>query len=271
MSNLNPVNGSRAQSSPVPEILQTPALISQSTEMSYASALQSSHFGAPDSSEAANGGSGFSRYLHALRRRWLISLVIALPLAAGAAYGAWVLQPQQYTTSFVLQIKHGEENLVFMTADQARGAAGSSVDTFKRTQRVAIRQRGLIERALDPELHPGLAKLPVLRNAAPDEVGWVEKHLSVTFPEDSEIMYVSLTADDPKGLHEILQSIVAEYFDSVVAFERDKKMERFTNLETTMTDAESELRKKRNDVKAIVERVGHADKQALSIDRKSVV
>jgi hypothetical protein len=90
MSNYEPANG-RSLSSPTPEILQAPGLINRSSIGGYGSTSLSTHLANPETVESAGGGSGLSRYVHALRRRWLISMLIALPLAAGAAYAAWVL------------------------------------------------------------------------------------------------------------------------------------------------------------------------------------
>lgn len=263
---------SRDHSLPRPGILQTPGLISRAGMTGgYGNTALTSQLAGPEMGESAGGGAGFSRYVHALRRRWLVSLLIALPLAAGAAYGAWVLQPQMYTATFVLQIKQDADHLVFTTADQAKAGGGTTFDSFKRSQRVILRLRHLIDRALDPEQHTEMKKVPVLQREAPNEVDWIVQNLNVTFPDDSDIMAVSLTADDPKGLHEIVNNIVDEYYQEVVASERQKKLERYNTLDKTSKQAIRELVQRRGELKSFAERVGHGEKAALSIVQQNAL
>jgi capsular exopolysaccharide synthesis family protein len=102
-------------------------------------------------------------------------------------------------------------------------------------------------------------------------VEWLEQHLSVTFPDDAQIMKVALTADDPAGLSEIVNSVVDEYYDAVVESERRRKRERLENLETAYSAANEELRKKRQSLKSIAEKVGSGDKGALSEVQKNAL
>lgn len=265
MSNYDSSNG-RSRSSPSPEILQTPGLIGRSGPAGYGNVSLAAYGANPEIAETGGGGGGvgLSRYFHALRRRWVISLVIALPLAAGAAYGAWWLQPQLYTATALLQIKSAENHLLFVTADQERGGGNAGTfDSFKKTQRMMIRTRLVIDRALAPP-HEDLLKLPVMLREAPEQAAWLEKNLSVTFPEDSEMMYVSLSADDPTGLDKIVNSIVDEYYDQVVVSERRRKLERRKYLEDACREADEQLRRKRSELVKLMEKFDHSDKGTLT-------
>jgi capsular exopolysaccharide synthesis family protein len=177
-----------------------------------------------------------------------------------------------YTATALLQIKSAENHLLFVTADQERGHGGASAfDSFKRTQRLMLRTRHVIDRALAPPDHEDLLKLPIMRREAPEQAAWLEKNLSVTFPEDSEMMYVSLSADDPIGLHNIVNSIVDEYYDEVVTSERRRKLDRRKYLEDACREADNELRKKRHELMKLVDRTNHTEKGALTPGQQNVL
>src|SRR5579863_3716641 len=79
----------------------------------------SSGFGAwPQPAFGGDAGRGdLARYLHALRRRWLMAVVIALPISATAAFAAWVFLPRLYTSTAILRLASVESMLIFETAD----------------------------------------------------------------------------------------------------------------------------------------------------------
>src|SRR4029077_19525330 len=73
--------------------------------------------------DVSGGGGGLQRYLHALRRRWLMAVVIALPISAIATYGVWSFQPRLFTATAVLRLEATEKKLVFDTADNNKTGA----------------------------------------------------------------------------------------------------------------------------------------------------
>src|SRR5438045_3627455 len=61
--------------------------------------------------EAGVAGVDVARYLHSFRRRWLVAVVIALPVAAAALYCAWTFQPRTYTSTAILRLAANETTL----------------------------------------------------------------------------------------------------------------------------------------------------------------
>src|SRR5262249_59372708 len=82
--------------------------------------------------EAADGGADLVRYLHSLRRRWLVALIVALPLSALATYAAWSLIPREYTATAVLRVAPSDATLVFETADVNKAPSNTAFETYKR-------------------------------------------------------------------------------------------------------------------------------------------
>jgi polysaccharide biosynthesis transport protein len=207
---------------------------------------------------------GLASYAHAFRRRWLISAVAALPLAAVVAAAVWCLQPRTYTATAILRLASVETPLVFETAD---ATTPNSFDVFKRTQRQLLRSRFVMLRALRDEK---ISRIPVIKNQ-PDPIAWLEANLLVTFPDESEIMHVALATDEPGGLHEIVNSLVEAYFAEVVFSERDRKLGRLSSLEVAYKNAETELRKKRTELRQLVERIGVADTSSMTLVQQNTL
>src|SRR5262249_1979346 len=119
--------------------------------------------------DAHNGSGNLSRYLHALRRRWLMAVIVAPPITSPPAWAVWPYMPRLYTATAILRLSPGEKALLFPTVDGSNVNA-NAFDTYKRTQRQLLRSRFVITPALRDEL---LAKVPVLVDQDdPDE--WLE-------------------------------------------------------------------------------------------------
>jgi capsular exopolysaccharide synthesis family protein len=222
----------------------------------------SSHNGFPGSnghspstfaSEEGGGGGGFQRYIHAFRRRWLLSLVLALLVAPVVTAISWTLIPPSYSAFAMLQLKSGEQPLAFTTVGDNRGSGsqgGSTFEIFKKTQKEYVKSRYVLARALDSATHKGLADLPVLRDER-DQILWLETYLSVTFPGDAEFMKIALTASTPTGLDEIIKAVVDEYLEEVVFSEYARKLNRLNKLEKAHDGVALELRTKQSDLRKL--------------------
>lgn len=202
---------------------------------------------------------GLSRYLHALRRRWLMASVIGAPLAIVVGLTLWSLMPENYTARSTLEVAAAERPFMFNTGDQK--ALGGDYDSYKRTQRLWLRSPFVIARALD---NPKAAAAAVLRDKK-DPIAWIETNLNVALPEDTQVMYVSLSAPAPQGLDDLVNAIVDAYFHAIVSETRDARNKRLSDLQKVLQDKDNELRGKRNDLKSLVQKVGSGDSGNLSI------
>ena len=202
MSSTNEMNGEGRDLIANPSALQHPAVLRAAGQS----------WGSPDgSSNSAPENTGdLSQYLHSFRRHWLLALVLALPLGAAGTAAAWFFMPRVYTATAILRVSATDSPLVFETADnKSSGAPAGAFDVYKRTQRQWMRSRFVLLRALRDE--PALANLPFLQDEA-DPADWLETNLNVTFPDESEVMHVSLSEKNPAGLDKLVNRVVAGLF-----------------------------------------------------------
>ncbi len=257
MSNSQPEFDSR-KSQPSFELIPAPAPVVPSLSGDWAQ---------PGFTENTAEGAGLSRYLHALRRRWLVALVIALPLSAIAGSAAWFFLPRKYTAIALLRLAPSESKMIFETADNINFQASNAFDIYKKTQRQLLLSRFVLMAALR-DLDP--TKFQVLRDEA-DPVDWLEANINVVFPDEAEVMHVSLTADQPDGLQQLVKAVVDGYFDEFVHVDRKRKIDRLEKLKQAHAKADIELRAKRSDLKELVERVGSGEPSTLNLQQQNVV
>jgi hypothetical protein len=209
----------------------------------------------------------------ARRRVWLNASIVALPVAAIAAFATWSLQRPVYTATSVLRLSSQEKNLVLTAAD-AKPVANNAFEFYKRTQRQWLRSRFVLLRALRGENDDGtindLARLPVFRDA-PDPIDWLEENLNVSFPDESEVMHVSISNDRPEGLVDLVNAVVKAYFDEIVYAEGGDKRARLDGLDKAYHQAEDNLRAKRNEFKLLADRVGTGDEKALTLAQQNSI
>ena len=179
-------------------------------------------------------------------------------MAGFTAYCAWNYLPRVYTATATLRLAANEAAPLLETADRPNAIP---FDLYKRTQQELLRSRFVVTRALRSDLRCTACRC--LKDV-PHPAEWLEKNLGVTFPNDSEVMNVSLSATKPEGLHHLVNGVVTAYFEEFAFAERKLHLERLDNLELAYRKAESELRSKRTELKQLVERVGAGESTGLT-------
>ena len=117
-------------------------------------------------------------------------------------------------------------------------------ELFKNTQIEYIISPFVLAAALHkPEGRP-ISRLPIIRKQD-DPVAWLKSHLSVSSPGHSEIIKVSLSADDPEEAADIVTAVVDAYKSQAVDTEMEKRRERVNELEQIYTNNEQMVHNKR--------------------------
>ena len=216
--------------------------------------------------EAAAGGD-FGKYIHALRRNWLLGIVVGILAAGPLVVTAWYSLPVQYNAVEFVRIAQNHATLVFETADSSGRSDINSFLGYKATQRQLLLQPLSLSKALkDPEV----AVLPVIREQV-DPISWLQQKLEVTFPDKSEMMNVSLKLTDAVAAHKICKSVVDVYMADVVEKERSERLLRVERLEKILVTAEDKARKKRGELSGLVDRLGTSDSTTLNLSQQALL
>ncbi|MGD0516260.1 MAG: hypothetical protein ABSA26_01885 [Thermoguttaceae bacterium] len=138
---------------------------------------------------------------------------------------------------------------------------------FKNTQMQYFNSHFVLSAALNkPEGNP-ISRLPILQKQD-DPVAWLKRHLSVSSPDHSQVIEISLSADEPDEAADIVTAVVDAYKSEVIDVEMDRRRQRVNELDRLYTDKDLEVRNKRNDLKQLAEQLGTAETENLNLKQK---
>jgi capsular exopolysaccharide synthesis family protein len=207
---------------------------------------------------------GIGLYLHAFRRRWPLALTLGILCSAAAAVAAWFLVKDKYTATSIVKISVTADQLVHFQGDQ--GSAGS-FEIFKGTQQQLLTSDVVLIAALRK---PEVAGQPVVKQQD-NPVSWLAKNLKVDLPLNTEIMRVSLTDSSPDEAAVLVGAVVDAYMNEVVDADRRRQGGRLIELETLYNEKETDMRKRRTELKLLAEQLGTGDTGALALRQQIIL
>jgi polysaccharide biosynthesis transport protein len=198
---------------------------------------------------------GGMKFLNYVKYRWVTVLFLGGALASTLAYAAWNLIPAKYTTTSMIQVSMWDP--VIYSKENQQGL--SDFNTYLKTQADLLRSQFVLTAALrDPEV----AGLPMLREQV-DPIQFLIDELKIETKEGSEIIKMSLSGEDPRGVARIVNAIQQAFFDEVIVGELKRKKERLRVLEDQIQKNQAEVKQKRKNL----EQAEEGDKPATEIQQ----
>ena len=114
----------------------------------------------------------------------LLTLLVAIALIAIAL--SWLVQPNRVVATALFEVRNEQPSLV--AKDAGRPFSKEEFETLKKTQIAAAENQIRTHIGL---VNPGIASLPVL-GSSDDKEAWLQDHLEIEYPQDSEILSISL-------------------------------------------------------------------------------
>jgi polysaccharide biosynthesis transport protein len=205
---------------------------------------------------------------HSCRCLWIgvliLGLAVVLALIIFAGKGMFSAGSSKYTARGYLRVAYQPESVVFSSGRQPDL---TEFDIFKKTQAGYMKNRFVLLAALNKPEDSPIGRLPILKDQA-DPVGWLTEHLSVSYPGNSEIMEIAVSADDPNDAAKIATAIIDAYMSEVVDSEREKGRRRLNELDHVFTDKDREVRNKRIELKQLADELGTAETETLNLKQR---
>lgn len=196
------------------------------------------------------GGMDANTFLHALRRRWLLALCMGLVAAGIAAITLWTVFPETSSATALFRVDSEQKSLVF---DVDR--TSQRFETFQRTQLQLLKSYFVLQSAVR---NPSVASLAIFAGKG-DPVQWLQDKLVVDFPQQSEILSISLSGDDSNADQKaVVDAVAAAYENEVVAAERGRRLVMRDALARTLGNVEDELKRKLDDFYGIAKELGQS-------------
>ncbi len=206
---------------------------------------------------APEEGLNLGRFLHSLRRHWLLSLITGFFVAACLSVVLHLVIPLNYDAQALIRVRR--ENKEIFSRSQTRYDDLRDYETFKKTQAALIKSTFVVQSALRKE---EIGQLPMVK-AEEDPASWLADELRVSNPEDSEILSVSLRGENREEIRKLVNAVVESYVEEIVQAERDNDLERLRILKNS-------YRSNVTDVKELQETISTLSKEVGSLSSESV-
>ncbi|MEM6260837.1 MAG: hypothetical protein AAGI37_21530, partial [Planctomycetota bacterium] len=160
--------------------------------------------------DVIRGGVDPASLFHSFRRRWLLAICMGSLVGVAAAVGLYTLFPESSSAQQLFQVSSKSNSILDSSLEPV-----SDFALFCRTQAVLLRSQFVLNRAISAE---GVAQTSFFEDV-PVEKRWqyLADELSVTFPQNSEVMQLSLSGSAPtEELKLIVEAVTKAYKDEVL-------------------------------------------------------
>jgi capsular exopolysaccharide synthesis family protein len=196
----------------------------------------------------------------AFRRRWLPATLLGIVLGTIAGAVTWKVVPAaKYTATARLHVASVAPMVMYKTREPAPEYA-----TFRQTQLALLKSQQVIDTALS---QPEAQALQVVRSKA-DPAEWLQEQLSVTFSNNSEVLEIAMSGDDPKALAVLVNAVTEAYLQEVVNVDHANHRKRLDGLKGAWKKYDDDLHQKQERLRKIAEAVGINDKAALTLQQQ---
>jgi capsular exopolysaccharide synthesis family protein len=180
------------------------------------------------------GGMDANTFLNSLRRRWMLATGIGLVLAAGTAIALWVLFPESSSATAMFEVSNERETLAF----DYDPYNPNSFDILKKTQLAKLASYYVLNKALRK---PGVSTLSIFADE-PDPVEWLQENIEVDFPQQGELLSITVSADaPPEELVALVDAISAAYEDESIFEAKTRKLTTRDLLSQSLQNIQKEI------------------------------
>lgn len=172
----------------------------------------------------------------ATRRKIGFFLLGAAAASLAVATAIWFL-PNQYEAFALLKVASKPPTVL--------GRSGGEPDreefaVFKRTQAQMVLSNVVIQSALRDTT---ISRLPTIKDHDDDAVSWLKAHVNIDFPDNAEIMRISMKGGRKDDLLKIVNKVVSVYMEEIVAREKDLRIAHESKLSQTYSNMQADLQK----------------------------
>ena len=203
---------------------------------------------APATQDVLRGGMDANSFLHALRRRWLLALCMGLVMGGAAAIGVWFLFPESSSATALFQVATEQESLFKVNQQSLQ-----SFEILKKTQLALLKSNYVLTAAIR---NPKVGGLSALAGES-EPVEWLQENLVVDFPQNGEILSITLSGNElPEELEILVDAVAKAYNDEVVDKLRQRQLANRDLLAGSLNKLNEELKENMDTFLAIARESG---------------
>jgi hypothetical protein len=180
--------------------------------------------------------------------RVLAFIAIGFTLVLAGIFIARAIDSPGDTATALFEVSNEQSNIF----DNSRLTI-QEFEILKKTQLALLKSNFVLTAAIRP---PGIGSLSVLAGK-PDPVKWLQDNLVVGFPQNGEILSISLTGDElPEDLVRLVDSVSKAYKDEVINELRQRRLAMRDLLARNLENLNNDIKRKLEEYLDIVRETG---------------
>lgn len=132
------------------------------------------------------------------------------------AASAWFFRPAQYEVFALLKVERSSHGVLDKSREDRE-----EFDIFKRTQAALVTSGPVMRNAVR---EPAIQALPVVKSQE-DPVAWLQSQIVVDFPNEAEVMRVTIRTTHPDEATKLIDKVVEKYLSEIVMKERNERFD----------------------------------------------
>jgi succinoglycan biosynthesis transport protein ExoP len=172
----------------------------------------------------------------------LLAFIVVVVVLTGT-YVIWKVSPTELRARALVQVAARPPRLLFGAGEI------ETPDDFRRDQKnqeVLVKSRLVVNAALQD---PAVKGYRIIREQI-DPVAWLERSLEVDFIQDSEIMEIALSGDDPIEIAGLVNAVAKAYVDEVTNAGARSRADRHAKLQKIKDKYDEMLKERRERLRA---------------------
>ena len=187
-----------------------------------------------------------------LRLRFSLLALLVFVTLVGIGL-AWLVQPTYVVATAMFQVESTPPAILGEEVIPSR----HEFKIVKKSQLALLRSHFVLSYALR---NPAVAGLPIFQGQA-DPVEWLQQHLEVEFPEDSEILAISLRGPEEhaQDLVQIVDAVAKAYRDEVIYEGKQRSLASRDLLARSLESLKKEIERNFEEYLDIAREAGHVE------------
>jgi len=169
-----------------------------------------------------------------------------------ALLAAWLAQPKGVTATALFEVRN-EPTSITGRPDAILGT--QDFEILKKTQIALLKSNFVLSSAIR---NPGIGSLSILAGQR-DPVEWLQDHLEIEFPQNGQILSISLTGSPPEDVVLLVDAVAEAYKKEVLGQEKQRQLNMHDMLDRSLQNLNADLKRKYEDYLDIAKGMGRSD------------
>ncbi len=191
------------------------------------------------------------------RAKWGLAIVFGVLLGGTLGALGWFLFQAKYESAALVRVS---------IVDPAIWEPHSGIDfaAYKQNMIEMIKSPPIVGKAVEDRT---VQDFPIYRKNSADPVNWLSDAVQIT-GGNSELIHVALRSEDPQGLKEIVDAVLAAFTSEVIDRARTEKLNETDGLEKKFNSLKAQVLDKERQLYNLSQQIGTTDSRPANVQHR---